>query len=95
MERSSVSAAQPYEQSLQRYVLLTVMLGTGTVSLNNSSFNPAIPHLMSYFQVGEVWASWVVVAFLLAMSISLPLAGFLSQRFGKRSIYLIALLGFA
>lgn len=32
---------------------------------------------------------------LLAMSISLPLAGFLSQRFGKRSIYLIALLGFA
>jgi len=95
MERSSVSAAQPHEQSLQRYVLLTVMLGTGTVSLNNSSFNPAIPHLMSYFQVGEVWASWVVVAFLLAMSISLPLAGFLSQRFGKRSIYLIALLGFA
>lgn len=64
MERSSVSAAQPHEQSLQRYVLLTVMLGTGTVSLNNSSFNPAIPHLMSYFQVGEVWASWVVVAFI-------------------------------
>ena len=52
MERSSVSAAQPHEQSLQRYVLLTVMLGTGTVSLNNSSFNPAIPHLMAYFQVG-------------------------------------------
>jgi hypothetical protein len=26
MERSSVSAAQPHEQSLQRYVLLTVML---------------------------------------------------------------------
>ncbi len=31
----------------------------------------------------------------LAMSISFPLAGFLSQQFGKRSIYLIALLGFA
>jgi len=95
MEQSSVSAAQSAQIGLQRYVLLTVMLGTGTVSLNNSSFNPAIPQLMQYFQIGEIWASWVVVAFLLAMSISLPLAGYFSQRFGKRQTYLIALLCFA
>lgn len=95
MERSSVPLNQAAQASLQRYVLLTVMLGTGTVSLNNSSFNPAIPQLMQYFQIGEIWASWVVVAFLLAMSISLPLAGYFSQRFGKRQTYLTALLCFA
>lgn len=95
MEQSSVPTAQSVQVGLQRYVLLTVMLGTGTVSLNNSSFNPAIPQLMQYFQIGEIWASWVVVAFLLAMSISLPLAGYLSQRFGKRQTYLTALLCFA
>lgn len=95
MEQSSVPTAQSVQVGLQRYVLLTVMLGTGTVSLNNSSFNPAIPQLMQYFQIGEIWASWVVVAFLLAMSISLPLAGYFSQRFGKRQTYLTALLCFA
>ncbi|KXZ69574.1 DHA2 family efflux MFS transporter permease subunit [Acinetobacter venetianus] len=95
MEQSSVPTAQSVQVGLQRCVLLTVMLGTGTVSLNNSSFNPAIPQLMQYFQIGEIWASWVVVAFLLAMSISLPLAGYFSQRFGKRQTYLTALLCFA
>lgn len=95
MQSSSIPTDQPIRLEIQRYVLLTVMLGTGTVSLNNSSFNPAIPQLMQYFQIGEIWASWVLVAFLLSMSISLPLAGFFSQRFGKRQTYLVALLGFA
>ncbi|RZF54680.1 DHA2 family efflux MFS transporter permease subunit [Acinetobacter halotolerans] len=95
MQPSSIPTDQPIRLEIQRYVLLTVMLGTGTVSLNNSSFNPAIPQLMQYFQIGEIWASWVLVAFLLSMSISLPLAGFFSQRFGKRQTYLVALLCFA
>ncbi|RLZ09512.1 DHA2 family efflux MFS transporter permease subunit [Acinetobacter sp. 2JN-4] len=95
MQPSSIPTDQPIRLEIQRYVLLTVMLGTGTVSLNNSSFNPAIPQLMQYFQIGEIWASWVLVAFLLSMSISLPLAGFFSQRFGKRKTYLLALFGFA
>lgn len=95
MEQPSIPVTQSVQLRLQRYVLLSVMLGTGTVSLNNSSFNPAIPQLMQYFQIGEIGASWVIVAFLLAMSISLPLAGYLSQRFGKRQTYLIALLCFA
>lgn len=75
----------------QRCVMLSVMLGTGTVSLNNSSFNPAIPQLMQDFQLGEAAVSWVVVIFLLTMSLSLLLTGFLSQRFGQRPLYLSAL----
>ncbi|OAL85145.1 RND transporter [Acinetobacter sp. SFD] len=75
----------------QHWVMLSVMLGTGTVSLNNSSFNPAIPQLMQDFQLTEAAVSWVVVIFLLTMSLSLLLTGFLSQRFGQRRVYLAAL----
>ncbi len=75
----------------QRWVMLSMMLGTGTVSLNNSSFNPAIPQLMQDFQLAEAAVSWVVVIFLLTMSLSLLLTGFLSQRFGQRRVYLSAL----
>ncbi len=76
---------------IQHFVMLAVMLGTGTVSINNSSFNPAIPQLMHDFHVGESAVSWVMVIFLLSMSLSLLLTGFLSQRFGKRRVYLTAL----
>ncbi|ELN4659215.1 MFS transporter, partial [Escherichia coli] len=75
----------------QRCVMLSVMLGTGTVSINNSSFNPAIPQLMQDFQIAEATVSWVMVIFLLTMSLSLLLTGFLSQRWGKRRVYLAAL----
>ena len=56
MEQSSVPTAQSVQVGLQRYVLLTVMLGTGTVSLNNSSFNPAIPHAIfsNWRDLGEL-----------------------------------------
>lgn len=77
--------------SSQRWVMLAVMLGTGTVSINNSSLNPAIPQLMQDFKIAEATVSWVMVIFLLTMSLSLLLTGFLSQRLGKRRVYLFAL----
>ncbi|WP_111895341.1 DHA2 family efflux MFS transporter permease subunit [Acinetobacter sp. MB5] len=77
-----------------RWVMLCVMLGTGTVSLNNSSFNPAIVQLMHDFRIGESVVSWVMVIFLLTMSLSLLITGYLSQRFGKRQVYLCALAVF-
>lgn len=75
----------------QRWVMISVMLGTGTVSINNSSFNPAIPQMMQDFRIAETAVSWVLVIFLLTMSLSLLVTGFLSQRFGKRRVYLSAL----
>lgn len=75
----------------QRWVMISVMLGTGTVSINNSSFNPAIPQLMQDFHIAEATVSWVIVIFLLSMSLSLLVTGFLSQYFGKRRVYLSAL----
>lgn len=78
----------------QRWVMISVMLGTGTVSINNSSFNPAIPQMMQDFRIAETAVSWVIVIFLLTMSLSLLVTGFLSQRFGKRRVYLSALIIF-
>ena len=78
----------------QRWVMISVMLGTGTVSINNSSFNPAIPQMMQDFRIAETAVSWVLVIFLLTMSLSLLVTGFLSQRFGKRHVYLSALIIF-
>lgn len=88
----SLSASDSFMS--QRWVMTSVMLGTGTVSINNSSFNPAIPQMMQDFRIAEAAVSWVMVIFLLTMSLSLLVTGFLSQRFGKRHVYLSALIIF-
>jgi EmrB/QacA subfamily drug resistance transporter len=78
-------------KSEQGKVLITVLLGTFTVILNNSSLNPAIPEFMKIFSINAVSASWIITIFLIAMGITMPLTGYLGDRFGKKRIYLLGL----
>ncbi|MBE9402140.1 DHA2 family efflux MFS transporter permease subunit [Acinetobacter albensis] len=72
-------------------VIFTILLGAITVSLNNSALNPALPEFMQIFHVGPALASWILAAFMLAMSLTLPVTGYLSQNLGKRRIYMTGL----
>lgn len=72
-------------------VVVTVLLGTFTVILNNSSLNPAIPQFMNIFQADAVSASWIITIFMLSTGMTLPLTGYLSNRFGKKQVYLTGL----
>ncbi len=76
------------------WVLFTVMLGTVTVSLNNSALNPAIPVFMEAFDIGPLWAGWLLTGFMLSMGITMPVTGFLGAKIGKRRLYLLGLAGF-
>lgn len=78
-------------QSKRRWVVLAVMLGTITVSLNNTALNPAIPAFMQVFNVGPITGSWIVVAFMIAMGMTMPLTGYLSKKYGNRNIYILGL----
>ncbi len=72
-------------------VVVTVLLGTFTVILNNSSLNPAIPRFMEIFQADAVAASWIITIFMLTTGMTLPLTGYLGERFGKKQVYLTGL----
>lgn len=72
-------------------VLVTVLLGTFTLSLNNSALNLAVAELMRTFDASAVQVSWVVTLFLISMAMTMPLTGFLADRFGKKRIYLTGL----
>lgn len=72
-------------------VVVTVLLGTCTVSLNNSALNPAIPAFMTAFDIGPVTAGWIITGFMISMGMTMPLTGFLSHRFGKKRVYLFGL----
>ncbi|MEC0180983.1 MDR family MFS transporter [Paenibacillus peoriae] len=72
-------------------VVITVMLGTFTVLLNNSSLNPAIPSFIKVFDTNAATASWLITIFLITMGMTMPLTGYLADRFGKKKIYLSGL----
>ncbi|GHC22197.1 DHA2 family efflux MFS transporter permease subunit [Aidingimonas halophila] len=75
-------------------VLISVLLGTFTVSLNNSALNLAVAELMVTFEASATGVSWVVTLFMITMGMTMPLTGYLADRFGRRSIYLLGLWGF-
>ncbi|SHJ83253.1 DHA2 family efflux MFS transporter permease subunit [Halomonas caseinilytica] len=75
-------------------VLISVLLGTFTVSLNNSALNLAVAELMTTFEASATDVSWVVTLFMIAMGMTMPLTGYLADRFGRKRIYLLGLWGF-
>lgn len=79
------------KDSAARRVLVSVLLGTFTVSLNNSALNLAIPELMRVFDAAAIQVSWVMTLFLVAMGMTMPLTGFLAKRWGARRFYLLGL----
>jgi DHA2 family multidrug resistance protein len=77
-------------------VLASVIFGTFMVILDSTAVNVAIPTLQKVFAVHGQKASidsvdGVLTAYILALGIITPLAGYLSERFGIKRMYLISL----
>lgn len=91
----------PMEQLQERYgqrykwwVMITVMIGTMTMSLSSTIVNVALPDIMTTFDVSHTVGQWLVTAFLASMAIGMLLNVWLVDRFGPRTTYMAALLIF-
>lgn len=84
----------PAAQSRYRWVVMgVVLIGSFMVVLDTSIVNVALP------QIGREFGSlarveWIVTAYLLAVGVVQPVTGWLSDRFGKRQIFLASLAAF-
>ncbi|KGX85069.1 MDR family MFS transporter [Pontibacillus litoralis] len=75
-------------------VVIAVLSGTFTVILNNSMLNPTLPRFMEIFDADAVSVGWMLTIFMVAMGMTMPLTGYLGDRFGKKKIYIIGLFIF-
>jgi EmrB/QacA subfamily drug resistance transporter len=72
-------------------VLGVVMLGNFLGPLYSSTANVIIPNLIASFGSDVDTMEWVVTGYMLGYSITMPLAGWLADTFGRRRMFLIGL----
>ena len=85
--------------SRQRWTLVATVIGSGTVFLDGTIVNVALPRIGAELPASIVSVlegqTYVVSGYLAILSALLILAGALSDRYGRRRVYAIGLAGFA
>lgn len=71
------------------------MLGVFATMASSTIVNVAIPDMMRYFDASAVSAQFVLTAFLAAMTLAMPLVGWMMGRWGCRTVMVCGLLVFA
>lgn len=76
-------------------ILIAVMIGSFLTPFCGSSINLSLPDIGREFIVGTSALSWIIEIFLMTCAICVLPMGQLSNRIGKRTVYLMGTGGFA
>ena len=76
--------------------LLTIGVMAATVMqiLDSTIANVALPHMQSALGATADTITWVLTSYIVASAIAIPVTGWLSDRFGSRNLFLVAVAGF-
>lgn len=72
-------------------LIAVVMVGNFLAPLYSSVANVALPNLISAFGSDVDTMEWVITGYMLGYSVSMPVAGWLADTFGRRRIYITGL----
>jgi EmrB/QacA subfamily drug resistance transporter len=74
-------------------ILFAVLLGMFLGALDQTIVGPVLPHIVGDLQGADYYA-WVVTAYLLTSTVSVPIYGKLSDLYGRRPLLLIGIVIF-
>lgn len=75
-------------------ILLTIAAGMFLVILDSTAMNVVIPKLVQSFDTTLSIVQWVITAYTLAMSAVIPLAGWSSDRFSAKRVFISSIILF-
>src|SRR6059036_2554238 len=81
-------SAAPFSIRTIALPLAAIVLGTFMAILDNTVVNVALPTLERFFKTDLHAIQWVVTGYTLAQAAVIPLAGWLSDRFGAKPVFL-------
>jgi MFS transporter, DHA2 family, multidrug resistance protein len=92
--RSQNATFDPASPSYRWWLLANVMIGTFMAVLDATIVNVGLPKIMASFGVGIDKIEWVLTAYMLALAVMLPTAGWMADRFGYKRVYFLGLFLF-
>ena len=75
-------------------VMIAAVLGTGMVALDMTIGAVALPHIRGTFSATKDQIGWVLTSYIVATAVMIPASGWLANRFGRKEVYIAALVGF-
>ena len=96
MSKQAGSATEAESMSVRDILgpLIAIIVGLFMVILDGTAMNVAIPTLQKDFGQGLNVVQWTVTGYALAQAAVIPLAGWLSDRFGAKRVFLISVVLF-
>ncbi len=91
-----MAAAAPTHADVPHRGLITVsiMLGTVMQVLDTTIANVALPNMSGDLGASQDTISWVLTSYIVAAAIMTPVTGWLSDRIGRKELFLVSIVGF-
>jgi EmrB/QacA subfamily drug resistance transporter len=90
-----MSTETPATHPRRNLILATVALAQTMVALDGTVMNIALPKAQAELLFSDPDRQWVITAYSLAFASLLMLSGRLADRFGRKNLFIIGLIGFA
>jgi DHA2 family multidrug resistance protein len=98
MSASSPEKAQTSEvpriTGRQMLIVLNVTLATAVYAFTWNSVTVALPHMQGAFSSTIDQVAWVMISFVIGSAAMTASVGFLSDRYGRKEVFLISTVGF-
>lgn len=76
-------------KSSQTWAITLFAIGVFMAALDNGIISAALTTINSSFDVSANWGAWGVTLYTLGLAISVPIVGKLSDRFGRKKLFII------
>lgn len=82
------------QQQSYKWPIILFTIGVFMAGLDNGIISAALTTIYQSFEVSPTWGAWAITLYTLGLAISVPIIGKLSDRYGRKKLFLIEIFLF-